>query len=332
MESTRNKLIDILNVHKNSFISGQQLSNQLNISRTAVWKHMRELEKDGYVIEAAPRKGYRIVESPKKVSSNTIHWGLQTKWLGKEVVHKHRVPSTQTVAHQQALNGSSHGTVVIADQQTKGKGRLNRKWYSENDDGVWMSVVLRPNIPPNQAPQLTLLAATVLANVLTKLKIPEVGIKWPNDILIGDKKVAGILTEMQAEHDQIHYLVLGIGLNVNQSSDTFPDEVKDIATSLKLASNQSYSIRQLIQDILFEFEKSYDVYMSDGFTSIKQNWERFGYKMGEKVAINSGNRTWTATLHGIEADGSLLVSNDDGSHERLYSAEINWKGGNVVEE
>ncbi|WP_338024211.1 biotin--[acetyl-CoA-carboxylase] ligase [Aquibacillus albus] len=316
----------MLETKNDEFVSGQELSNELRKSRTAIWKHMKELEKDGYIIDAVPRKGYRIREFPKKLSSNTIQWGLHTKWLGSKIIHKKSVPSTQNIAHQLAQEGAQHGTVIIADEQTAGRGRLERKWHSMSEQGIWMSLLLRPKIPPIQAPQLTLLAATVLADILLKKVNVKAYIKWPNDIILNDKKIAGILTEMQAEQDQIQYIVLGIGINVNQSHHEFPEELKSIATSLKIETNKTHNIRDLIQSILTTFEQTYDHYLQNGFHDIKMKWESFGYKLGETVNITTPNHTWNTTILGIESDGGLLIKNPDGKTEKIYSAEIYNEG------
>ena len=323
MESTRNKLIELLEKNKMNYISGQQLSNELNISRTAVWKHMKELEKDGYMIKAVPRKGYQITKSPNKISENTLHWGLHTNWLAKDLVRKVSVPSTQIIGHQLAADDANHGTVIIADEQTRGKGRMNRTWHSAKDQGIWMSIILRPKIPPVHAPQITLLAATVLADVISEFDLKPL-IKWPNDVYLNNKKVAGILTEMRAEQDQINYLILGIGINVNNSIQFFPDDIKEIATSLKIETGQTFDLRHLIQRILESFELTYDRFTMDGFPFIKQKWENYGYKLGEKVVLHTFNKQEEVTLVGIEADGALIVKHNDNSVETVYSAEIKW--------
>ncbi|MCP3025880.1 biotin--[acetyl-CoA-carboxylase] ligase [Halobacillus sp. A5] len=327
MESTRNRLIQLLD-KADGYVSGQQLSEQLDISRTAVWKHMKELEKDGYKIEALQRKGYRILSSPNKVSGNTVQWGLNTKWLGHNLYHYEEVNSTQEIAHQLAKQGKPHGTVIIADEQVKGKGRMSRPWHSPKGKGIWMSILLRPDLAPVQAPQLTLLAATVLAEVFAKVFKVTPQIKWPNDILVAHKKVSGILTEMQAEHDQIQYVVLGIGINVNQNEDEIPVDLRHIASSLKVESDQECSITDTIQDLLHQFEITYDQFMTQGFQHVKTVWEKYGYKIGEQVTIKTMRKEWDAVLVGIEPDGALKARDINGEEEKLYSAEIQWgKGG-----
>ncbi|SEH80932.1 BirA family transcriptional regulator, biotin operon repressor / biotin-[acetyl-CoA-carboxylase] ligase [Halobacillus karajensis] len=326
MESTRKELIELLNKNK-GHISGQELSNQLGISRTAVWKHMNELKKDGYEIEAVQRKGYKILSYPDKISENTLRWGLDTKWMGNELYHYDQVESTQEIVHQLAKQGKPHGTVVIADEQVKGKGRMARNWDSPKGKGIWMSILLRPNLPPLQAPQLTLLAATVLAKLIAENSDLNPQIKWPNDLLINHKKVSGILTEMQAEQDTIQYIVLGMGMNVNQGEDEIPEKIRYKASSLKVEGGHDWNIQATIQHILRLFERAYDVFESQGFETIKKEWEHFGYKIGEEVTISTMKETWKATLIGIEPDGALRARRRNGREEKLYSAEIHWGEG-----
>lgn len=326
MESTRKELIELLNKEV-GHISGQELSDQLGISRTAVWKHMNELKKDGYEIEAIQRKGYKILASPDKISENTLRWGLGTQWIGHELHHYDQVESTQEVVHQLAKQGKPHGTVVIADEQVKGKGRMSREWDSPKGKGIWMSVLLRPNLPPVQAPQITLLAATVLARMIAERSALVPQIKWPNDLLINHKKVSGILTEMQAEQDTIQYIVLGMGMNVNQEESEIPEDIRYKASSLKVESKKDWNIQQTVQHILRLFEETYERFESEGFASIKKEWEHFGYKIGEEVTISTMKKTWQATLVGIEPDGALRARRKDGEEEKLYSAEIHWGEG-----
>src|SRR5690625_662128 len=324
MESTRNQLINLLAKNQDNYISGQSLSEELKISRSAVWKHMNELKKDGYIIEGLPRKGYRIIDFPNKMSENTLKWGLDTKWMGQEIIHKNSTTSTQTIAHELARDNAKHGTVIIADEQIKGKGRMNRDWLSAKNKGIWMSVILKPSIPPHLAPQLTLLTATVLADVIYKSTLMKPQIKWPNDILINGKKVAGILTEMQAEQDQIQYVVIGIGINTLHELHDLPKDLRNKMTSIKLSTDTVLDSNTFLQSLFTIFESTYSEYIDKGFSEIKLKWESYGFKVGKPISIKTLKRSWTAIFHGIATDGALLVKNSDGTIEKLYSAEINW--------
>lgn len=324
MSSTRNKLIKLLAENEEKYISGQYLSEQLNISRSAIWKHMNELKKDGYEIEGKAKKGYRIISYPNKLSENTVSWGLETKWLGKTIIHRESIPSTQRLAHELALDGAKHGTIVIADEQTKGKGRTDRTWHSEKGKGIWMSIILRPTILPYLAPQLTLLTATVLANVLDEYANIKPQIKWPNDILIDGKKMAGILTEMQAEQDKVLYVIIGMGININQIQTDLPEDIKTRATSLKMETDKNWDMLPIIQQIIQTFELKYTHYIDHGFNQVKQTWENYGFKLNERLQIKTGNKVWEGVFLGIAEDGALVAKKETGAIEKVYSAEIAW--------
>lgn len=324
MESTRSRLIAILSENTEQYISGQEISESLNISRNSVWKHMKALENDGYEIEGVPRKGYRINKLPDKVSDNTIKWGLETKWLGQSIIHKQSAASTQLLIHKAAQDGAVHGTVAIADEQTMGRGRMNRKWHSVDKKGMWLSLLLRPEILPQQAPQLTLLTATVLADVIQSHTELKPLIKWPNDILLNSKKAAGILTEMQAEQDRIQYIVIGIGFNINHTEQDIPQDIENKATSLQIETGEEWSTQRFIQYFLEEFEIAYDRYLENGFSEVKTKWESYGFKIGEKIKITSLKEEKEAIFNGIAEDGALLIKNETGEVSKLYSGEIQW--------
>lgn len=324
MESTRSRLIAILSENTEQYISGQEISESLNISRNSVWKHMKALENDGYEIEGVPRKGYRINKLPDKVSDNTIKWGLETKWLGQSIIHKQSAASTQLLIHKAAQDDAVHGTVAIADEQTMGRGRMNRKWHSVDKKGMWLSLLLRPEILPQQAPQLTLLTATVLADVIQSHTELKPLIKWPNDILLNSKKAAGILTEMQAEQDRIQYIVIGIGININHTEQDIPQDIENKATSLQIETGEEWSTQRFIQYFLEEFEIAYDRYLENGFSEVKTKWESYGFKIGEKIKITSLKEEREAIFNGIAEDGALLIKSKTGEVSKLYSGEIQW--------
>ncbi|SDB91143.1 BirA family transcriptional regulator, biotin operon repressor / biotin-[acetyl-CoA-carboxylase] ligase [Pelagirhabdus alkalitolerans] len=321
MASTREQLITLLSSKSNTFVSGQWISEQLNLSRTAVWKQIKQLKSDGYVFEAVPNKGYRLVTIPDKVSENTLVWGLETKWLGREVEHYSSLDSTQTLAKKRALEDGHHGLVVVADKQNKGKGRLNRYWESDHDQGVWMSFVLKPDLEPSHAPQLTLLTAVVLAETIESISNVTPQIKWPNDLLLDGKKVAGILTEMQGEQDQIHFVVIGLGLNLNQKN--FSKQLSEIATSLCQHTTHSYDKNAFIQAFLTHFEQAYDVFIQHGFDQVRNKWLTYGFRLNETVSYQVGKKAKTGQIRGITDQGALIIENDQ-KQEYIYSGEIDW--------
>lgn len=324
MQSTRNKLIHLLATSDDQYISGQILSQKLNITRSAIWKHMKTLEKEGFKIEGKPKLGYRIVQFPDDLNEFSLKKGLDTEWIGKTIIYQDVITSTQHLAHELAQKQADHGTIVVASEQTNGKGRLAREWYSPNGKGIWLSLILRPTIFPYLAPQLTLLTATVLAEVIKSQTDLNPKIKWPNDLLIQDRKVAGILTEMKAEQDQIEYLVIGIGLNVNIEKEDIPISLQSKATSLNIETGKKWEIIPLIQGILQTFEQEYTAYLDKGFIDVKQKWERFGYKIGQNVWITTANDRWQAVFLGIAEDGALLMRTAEHDIQKVYSAEIKW--------
>ncbi|ENH97320.1 biotin [acetyl-CoA carboxylase] ligase [Gracilibacillus halophilus YIM-C55.5] len=322
--TTRDQLIKLLMEHEHEYISGQALSERLHISRTAIWKHMKELEKDGYHIEAYPKKGYRIASPNHRFNASTIKWGLQTKWLGQTVVFEEVVDSTQDVAHKTAQKGAEHGTIVVTDKQLKGRGRRNRIWASDHAEGLWLSMILRPELSPFEASQFTLFTAVSLVETLQKLTGLTIHIKWPNDLYIRNRKVCGILTEMQAELESVNYIIIGFGLNVNQTEDHFTDAIRERSTSLSLESNRTWDRIQLLQAILEDFETNYYKYQQEGFSYIRKKWLHYAYKLGEEVKIITPHRSFFGIIDGISADGALIVLNENGEKEVIYSAEIHW--------
>ncbi|SER12710.1 BirA family transcriptional regulator, biotin operon repressor / biotin-[acetyl-CoA-carboxylase] ligase [Gracilibacillus ureilyticus] len=323
-ETKRDQLIDILAQCDEGFISGQELSRKLEISRTAVWKHINELKKDGYQFEAVPKKGYRLLSHPLAVNETTLKWDLQTKWLGQKLVFKDEVDSTQDIAHQLAREGAENGTTIIANKQLKGRGRLNRKWVSHHDDGIWMSMIIRPEMAPYHASQMTLFTATSLVDTIRKFADLPIKIKWPNDLFMDGKKFCGILTEMQAELDHIEYMIIGIGLNVNQEINLFPEEIQNKTTSLAAQTQYKWDRIRLIQQLLADFETNYQEFQACGFSYVKDKWTSNAYKLGERVYIKMPKKSFEATIEGITDDGALLVNTADNIVEKIYSAEIHW--------
>lgn len=323
MPSAKGKLIEILQNNPDDYIALKNLSQTLHTTESTVLGHIETLRKRGYIIEEVSNKRYRLIHIPEELNSYMIAQNLHTNWLGSSIIYKDSISSTQELAHQEAKNGAAHGAIVIANEQTKGKGRRGRNWHSSKNKGVWMSIVLRPSFAMQQASQITLLTAAVLADVLSHVTSQKITIKWPNDILINHKKIAGVLTEIKTEQKQIKYIAVGIGLNVNQRQTELPSELKQKAASLLMETNQHYNIKSLIQQVLLAFEKSYDAFINQGFTMIKDKWEQYGHRMRQKIRVNTANQCYDAIFSGIDSDGALLVERN-GEIEKLYSAEIDW--------
>ncbi|WP_019241996.1 MULTISPECIES: biotin--[acetyl-CoA-carboxylase] ligase [Bacillus] len=318
----RKKLLDAFSQAGEEFISGQKIAELTGASRTAVWKHIEDLRKEGYELEAVRRKGYRLLTIPEKMSSDSIRLHLQTNTLGQQIHHLETVESTQRIANDLANKGAVEGTIVIADEQTLGRGRLARQWYSPKGTGIWMSVILKPNIPIQQAPQLTLMTAVAVTKAIIETTGAQARIKWPNDILISGKKMTGILTEMQAEADGIHSIVIGIGINVNQKSEDFPEELRDIATSLQIETNQIHSREIIICSVLKHLEQLYELYKQAGFSPIKTLWENYAISVGKRITATTAQNKIIGKALGITNEGVLLVEDDNRKIHSIYSADI----------
>jgi BirA family biotin operon repressor/biotin-[acetyl-CoA-carboxylase] ligase len=321
----RAKLLEAFSKADGEFLSGQKISEYIGCSRTAVWKHIEELRKEGYELEAVRRLGYRITKKPDKISSNEIQLGLKTKMMGRNIHFEEAVTSTQKIAQSLANDGVPEGTIVVADQQTKGRGRMARAWYSPSGTGIWMSMVIRPNIPVNTTPQLTLLTAVAIVQAIEELTPLKPDIKWPNDIMINGKKIVGILTELQAEADQVHSVIIGTGINVNQKKEQFPEDLQNIATSILIETGEAWERAQFIQTILLKFEGLYSIFLSQGFKPIKLLWEGYAISINKKMIARTLKGTVEGRAIGIDDDGVLLIETEDRSIERIYSADIELK-------
>ncbi|ASB88733.1 bifunctional biotin--[acetyl-CoA-carboxylase] synthetase/biotin operon repressor [Bacillus sonorensis] len=317
----RKKLIQLFTEADGEFISGQKISEELGCSRTAVWKHIEELRKSGYELEAVRKLGYKMKKKPDKISEDEIRLGLKTEKMGQTIHFQDVVASTQKIAHELANNGAPEGTIVVADKQTEGRGRMSRAWHSPEGTGIWMSLILRPEIPVQKTPQLTLLAAVAIVQAIEEQTGIVAEIKWPNDILINGKKAVGILTELQAEADQVHSVIVGTGINVNQHADDFPGELQETATSLRIESGEKIDRAALIQTILLTFEKRYSDYLTHGFKPIKLLWESYAITLHRQLTARTLSGTFHGKALGIDDEGVLLLETSDGI-KKIYSADI----------
>lgn len=320
----RKKLLKAFTEHEGEYLSGQYLADLIGCSRTAVWKHMDELRKEGFELEAVRRKGYRIVKTPRTISPDEIRLGLKTEFIGQTIHYEETVDSTQIIAKRMGMEGAQEGTVVIAEEQLKGKGRLNRHWHSPPSSGVWMSIILRPNIPIQKAPQLTLLTAVAIVKGIQKVTNLSAQIKWPNDVFMHGKKVTGILTELLAESDRINAVIIGIGINVNQKKEDFPEDLQEIATSLAIEAGKKFDRATLIRSIFQELEKLYKIYLSHGFDPIKQLWEKYSMTIGKMITARTLTENIFGKALGITNDGVLLIEDEQGKIHHIFSADIQY--------
>jgi BirA family transcriptional regulator, biotin operon repressor / biotin---[acetyl-CoA-carboxylase] ligase len=318
----RKELLDAFTHAGEAFLSGQHLAELIGCSRTAVWKHIEELRKEGFELEAVRNKGYRILKTPEKITADEIRLGLTTSFIGRNIHYEESVESTQRIAHRFASEDVPEGTVIIAEEQLSGRGRMDRKWHSPKYTGIWMSLIIRPNIPLSKAPQLTLLTAVAIVQAIEETTdlLPE--IKWPNDILINGKKVTGILTELQAEADRIHSIIIGIGLNVNQTMEDFPIELRETASSLLIELGKTVSRAELIRSIFKNFENLYTLYLNQGFLPIKLLWEGYTSSIGKNIRARTLTTTIEGKALGITDDGVLKLEDQTGYIHHIYSADI----------
>lgn len=328
----KQKILELLSASE-IFISGEKLAELCGISRTAVWKHINSLKEEGYNIETQPRTGYKLISRPDALVKTEILDGLQTKVFGKEFLYTFfEIDSTNLKAKQLANEGKPEGTVVVAESQTKGKGRLGRKWVSPSGKGVWVSFILRPPILPVKATQLTFVIAVAMVHSLKNIGISDVQIKWPNDILIHRRKVAGILTELSAEIDCVNYVIVGIGINVNQDTFEFPEEFKDKATSLKEACGHKVSRIKVLQSVLKEVEHFYYLYLENGFGEIINLWRENSVTLGKEVEVISGTEKITGLAIDIDEEGCLLVKDREGKVNKIVAGDVSLRGkkGNYI--
>lgn len=323
--SIKQQLIAALSNADGQFLSGQALADMIGCSRTAIWKHIEELRKSGFVLEAVRKKGYRIIDLPDQITENEILFGLKTDRFGRQIFHFETIDSTQVKAHQLAEEGAAEGTVVIAEEQTSGRGRMSRPWHSLKKKGIWMSFIVRPKLPLQKAPQFTLIAAIAVVKAIEETTGLEPEIKWPNDILLNGKKITGILTELQGEADHIHYLVIGIGMNVNHVKSDFSEELKGIATSLAIEKGESIARDVLVQNVLKNFEKYYQLYMDKGFSPLKILWESYATSIGKMITARTISGEINGKAIGITEEGVLQIEGEDGQIHQIYSADIEIK-------
>ena len=325
----------ILNVLRKSdgYVSGQALCNMLGVSRTAVWKVINQLKEEGYVIEAVQNKGYHITQYPDILTSSEIMSQLtcvdtgNTTGIIREVVYYDETDSTNNEAKRAAeRDDAADGTLYITESQTGGRGRRGRNWVSPAGSGIWMSLLLRPDIAPVNASMLTIVAAMAVQEAIHKVLTEdghdaECRIKWPNDIVLNKKKVCGILTEMSAEMDYIHYVVIGMGINVNIDKEEMPEEIQNIATSLSQITGKKISRLKLLNKILYYLEHLYIICQEEGFAPILDEWRKYSITLNQHIRVIGTNEVLEGIAVDIDDDGALLV-NIDGQIKRVLAGDV----------
>ena len=316
---TKKIILKTLYEKKDEYVPLEELVNETGKSQKEVEIEFDTLEDEGYIINHS-KLGYRLIKTPNLLLPYEVKKGLKTKFMGKDIHYFKEVDSTNDVAKYLAENGAEEGTVVVAEIQNRGKGRMGKTWISP-PGGVWMSIILRPDIPTSKAPQLTLVTGVAVAETLKKELKLDVGIKWPNDILIGNKKVCGILTEVNASVNKVNYVIVGIGIDMNVDVPLFPPELQKGATSLKNELDTEINGAILVQKFLLNLEKLYDQFTSDKFPDILNEWRFLSKTIGSKVEVRTRGKTIRGDAVGINKDGILILELDDGSLRKIISGE-----------
>lgn len=312
----REKILEILK-GSDGYVSGEEISHVLGISRAAVWKHIRNLKNEGYKIESVTNKGYKLGGIPDKLDIDKIHEMLKTKVIGQRIEYVNSTDSTNNECKR--LEDKTDGTLVIADAQTAGKGRLGRVWESPHGSGIWMSILLKPDVSLESVSQITLVTGMAVCRAVGI----DAMIKWPNDVVIDGKKICGILTEMSAEIERINYVICGIGINVNTPS--FPEELQDKATSLFVETAKKHEREKIAADVLNEFEKLYNVFTEKGFSFLADEYRKMCVTLNKDVRVIYRNNELTGKAVDIDDSGNLIVETENGQIT-VHSGEVSVRG------
>ena len=322
-----NKKAEVLRLLRESteYISGQELCEKFSVSRTAVWKIMKQLKEEGYEIEAVQNRGYRLLTVPDILSKSEIESRLDGGWIGKQVYFAEEVDSTNTWGKRLAEEGAPHGTLVVADEQTQGRGRRGRSWQSPKGTNISMTLILRPDLEPARASMLTIVMGLSVAQGLKELLKLPVQIKWPNDAVLNGHKLCGILTEMSAQIDYINYVVVGTGINVNLPE--VPEELKDIATSLLIETGHRVNRAEVIGAVLRAFARNYESFLAAGdLTGLWNAYNEIRANRDRQVRVLDPKEPYEGVALGINARGELLVKKADGSISEVYAGEVSVRG------
>ena len=320
--TSRAKILSLFRTHPDQYLSGQEISRLLNISRAAVWKQVKALRELGFEIEAKHSQGYRLLSAPDLLLAADIEDGLSCQIIGQSVISLSETDSTNVQARRLAEEGALEGTVVVADRQSAGRGRLGRRWESPSEVNLYCSILLRPKIPVQQAPQLTFLSAVAVVETLNKVCELSAKVKWPNDILVGGAKISGLLNEMNAETEQIHFVILGVGINLNMIASQFPEALNYPATSVFLETGNPVDRLIFLRTFLQCLDQHYSEFLQEGFIPIRQRWESYCDMMNMQVMVDQGSGRLRGTVVGLDLDGALRLQLDNGQVERILAGDV----------
>jgi len=319
-------LLDLLRAGDAEYASGAELADALGVSRTTVWNHVEALRNEGYVIDACTRRGYRLVSVPDRMLPDEVQRRLRTRWLGRTLWCYRETDSTNDIAIDRAAEGALEGAVVLAEAQRRGRGRFQRKWLSPPGANVLASVILRPEVHPSLVSQLVITAAVAVAEALRAQHDLDAQIKWPNDVHVGGRKIAGILAELSAEAEQTNHVVIGIGLNVNMTRSELPRAVRSTATSVQIELDRAVSRLDVLAELLAQIEKWYERWRRDGFAPVKARWTELSSSVGRRVEVVSGATKLTGLVADLDDDGALLLRLDSGLIRKAASGDMTVVG------
>jgi BirA family biotin operon repressor/biotin-[acetyl-CoA-carboxylase] ligase len=314
----------LTNLRELQWISGQILGQIAGISRTAVWKHIKSLQKEGYPIQSSPKRGYMLQTMPDSLLPHKIKTGLTTKTFGHILEYYPKIDSTQKPAKSQALQGVPEGYTVLAENQYGGRGRRGRKWES-GCGNLAMSIVLRPPLPPSDACHIPLLAGVATVQAIQKTTGLKPRLKWPNDIMMDNKKMGGILIELSAEMDHINYLILGLGLNVNNSLDNLSPDLQTLTTSLRFESGRIIDRHSLIQEILETLEHLYTFYLEHGFSQVKTLWKECNNTLDQAIVVYRGDTALQGMAEDITDHGALIFRDTLGQLHTVTAGDVSLR-------
>lgn len=317
----RDEVLEFLRDNQGDFVSGQDMSEACHVSRTAIWKHIKALREKGYKIESYTKKGYRLLEEPDLLNPVVMKKVLNTDVFGKKYVYFDSTESTNLEARRLAQQGSEEGTVVVAEEQVAGRGRLSRGWYSPFGKGIWFSIILRPDFLPSEAAKCTLMAAVALTKAFHAMGLTDAGIKWPNDIMVNGRKLVGILTEMSGSMEEIAYIVMGMGINVKTVQEDLPEELKLIATSLKMEGIDIERTKAFSM-ILEALEHQYYEVLAHGFDSTLEEWRELSITLNQDITVHAPDNSYDGVAENIDQDGNLLVRSLDGALHRIVAGDV----------
>lgn len=324
-KDAQTEIIRLLGESGGAFLSGEAVSESLGISRTAVWKQINTLRKTGFDIRAVPSKGYFLSagkDGGSPFNAASILSGLKTETIGRNIIFLSETDSTNVRAYELARAGEAEGTAVIADSQSAGKGRLGRHWASNPGVNLYTSVILRPPVPPAAAQNLTFLAAVAVAETITAFLPMRPTVKWPNDILVDGRKVAGILMEMNSEPDRVNFVIAGVGVNLNLRTKDLPDDLKNTATSLMEKTLAPVDRVLFVRMLYINLEKWYKIYIGGGFAPVLSEWKGFFGATGTHVRVRGFNSVVEGICAGVDDDGALLVRTLSGEIVRVISGDV----------